>query len=313
MSAEADSAGRPLTVVVTGATSQLGVFLLPRLRAAGLHVVAVSRNAPRRRADPSAGVEWLHPDVLLSSGSQEHLTDSTGHLISCGPLELARNLLRNLPGLQRVIAFSSSSVASKAQSPDRAERRSMAAMAEDERGLVDACAERGLPLLLLRPTLIYGCGLDRNVTLLAGLAQRYGVIPLARAAGGLRQPVHADDLAELAVSALAADEPVALVSEACGGSTLTYREMAERVAAAAPRRVRLIELPVGLFTALVWLVSRLSGWRGLNTEMVRRQSRDLVFDDSRLRRELDWAPRPFEPTAADFETPESARALQLPR
>ena len=45
--------------------------------------------------------------------------------------------------------------------------------------------------------------------------------------------------------------------------------------------------------------------------MVRRQSENLVFDDSDLRRALDWFPRPFAPTAADFEVPAYARALQL--
>jgi nucleoside-diphosphate-sugar epimerase len=132
-----------------------------------------------------------------------------------------------------VVAFSSSSVLSKADSADPAERARMAAMAREEAALAAACAGRGLPLLLLRPTLIYGCGLDRNVSLLADLARRFGAIPLAGQAAGLRQPVHADDLAALAVQALTAPAPVSLDSPACGGSTLSYREMARRIAAAA--------------------------------------------------------------------------------
>jgi nucleoside-diphosphate-sugar epimerase len=312
VSSDTDSGGRPATVAVTGASSQLGVFLLPRLEAAGFRVMAISRAAPRSGAAPVEAVEWLQPDVFLSRGGRDRSAEEPVHLVSCGPLALARKLVQRFHALQRVVAFSSSSVQSKMQSPDRAESRLMATMAEEEKSLADACAERGVPLLLLRPTLIYGCGRDRNVSLLAGLARRTGVIPLARQAGGLRQPVHADDLAGLAVRALAADEPVAMVSEACGGTTLTYRDMVQRVAAAVPRRVRLVTLPVGLFSAMVWLVSRLPEWRGLSTEMVRRQNRDLVFDDSGLRRVLGWSPRPFEPTAADFEVPESARALQLP-
>jgi len=56
----------------------------------------------------------------------------------------------------------------------------------------------------------------------------------------------------------------------------------------------------------------LFGWPGLTAEMVRRQNRDLVFDDSPLRRALAWSSRPFEPTATDFEVPQYARSLQLP-
>jgi nucleoside-diphosphate-sugar epimerase len=192
----------------------------------------------------------------------------------------------------------------------------MAALRALEAELVTACAERGLPLLVLRPTLIYGCGLDRNVSLLAAFARRFGFIPLAGKAGGLRQPVHADDLAELALRALTSAAPLDRVSPVCGGSTLSYREMAQRIANAVPRRARLLTLPAGLLAALLPLASRLGGWWGLdiglNAEMARRQNRDLVFDDTALRQALAWSPRPFAPTAADFEVPAHARSLQLP-
>jgi nucleoside-diphosphate-sugar epimerase len=292
------------TVWVSGASSQLGVFLLPRLRAAGFRVLALSRRAPRPPLAVADGVTWTRPDDGAAPGPE--------FLISCGPLDLARRLLADGPGLRRVVAFSSSSVLSKADSGDRVERGRMTAMGGLEAELAAACAERRLPLLLLRPTLIYGCGLDRNVSLLAAAARRLGFIPVAGRAGGLRQPVHADDLADLAVRALTAAAPLDLVSPACGGSTLSYREMAHRIVAALPRRARVLPLPEWLLAGLAPPLSRLFGWPGLTAEMVRRQNRDLVFDDSALRRALAWSPRPFEPIPADFEVPPYARSLQLP-
>jgi nucleoside-diphosphate-sugar epimerase len=124
--------------------------------------------------------------------------------------------------------------------------------------------------------------------------------------------VHADDLAELALRALTAAAPLDRVSPACGGNTLTYREMAQRIANAMPGRARLLTLPAGLLAALLPLASRFGDWPGLNAEMARRQNRDLVFDDSALRQALAWSPRPFAPTATDFEVPPYARSLQLP-
>ena len=292
------------TVWVSGASSQLGVFLLPRLRAAGFSVLALSRRAPRSPLAVADGVTWAQPADGAAPGPE--------FLVSCGPLDLARRLLAAAPGLRRVVAFSSSSVLSKAASGDRDERGRMGAMGGLEAELAAACAERGLPLLLLRPTLIYGCGMDRNVSLLAAVARRFRFIPVAGRAGGLRQPVHADDLADLAVRALTAAAPLGLVSPACGGNTLSYREMAQRIAAALPRRARLLPLPEWLLAGLAPPLSRLFGWPGLNAEMVRRQNRDLVFDDSALRQALAWSPRPFEPTAADFAVPPFARCLQLP-
>ena len=299
------------TVWVSGASSQLGVFLLPRLRDAGFRVLALSRRAPRSPVAVADHVSWVRPEEAALAG----LAAAQGEpefLVSCGPLDLARRMLDAAPNLRRVVAFSSSSVVSKADSADAEEGARMAGMARAEAALTEACAQRGLPLLLLRPTLIYGCGLDRNVSLLAAFARRFGLIPLAGKAGGLRQPVHADDLAELALRALTSAAPLDRVSPACGGSTLSYREMAQRIADTLPRRARLLTLPAGLLAALLPLASRLGGWKGLNAEMARRQNRDLVFDDSALRQALAWSPRPFAPTAADFEVPPYARSLQLP-
>jgi nucleoside-diphosphate-sugar epimerase len=65
------------------------------------------------------------------------------------------------------------------------------------------CALRQLVLTLLRPTLIYGCGLDQNISRLARIIRLCRCMLVAGQARGLRQPVHADDLAALAVAALA--------------------------------------------------------------------------------------------------------------
>ena len=291
--------GRLCNVVcVTGASSQLGVFLLPRLRDSGFRVLALGRQAPQKPLEVDERVTWMRTSFLADGERREQVVrhPPPDLLVSCGPLELALRLVLRYPGLQRIIAFSSSSVVSKSESADRAERRRMAAMVADEDALAAACAERGIPLLLLRPTMIYGCGMDRNVSLLAGLARRYGVIPLA----------------DLAIRALRARPPLGLASPVCGGTTLTYRDMAQRIAAALARRTRLLHLPEGLMVVLVRALSLLPGAPGINTEMVRRQNRDLVFDDSALRQALGWEPRPFEPTSADFAVPAEARTLQLP-
>ena len=295
------------TVCVSGATSQVGAFLLPRLRAAGFEVLALSRAAPEP-ARAAGGLCWMQPREFFAGAAPSRMTC----LVSCGPLELALRIVDSTPGLQRVVAFSSSSVLSKADSASAAERSAMAALAVAERELREACARRGLPLLLLRPTLIYGCGRDRNVSLLAAIARRFGLIPLAGPAGGLRQPVHADDLAALSVQALQAHEPADLLSPACGGDTIAYREMARRIAAAVPRRVRLLTVPEALLAGAVRAMARYPRWQGLDPEMVRRQNRDLVFDDSPLRQALPWNPRPFTPKPADFELPPQAQALQPP-
>ncbi len=298
------------TVIVSGATSQLGVFLLPRLAQAGFSVRALSRRSPAGCV--RAGVRWQKPETELDSngeppGGKEM---SVRHLVSCGPLDMALALVRRHSGLQRMVAFSTSSVVTKLSSRNRAEGLHMARISEDEDRLRERCDKEGIALLLLRPTMIYGCGLDRNISLLARFGKRFGVIPLAGKAAGLRQPIHADDLAAVAVSALLAEPAVNLESVACGGSTLGYGEMAERIATACGGGVRTLAVPPALLSSVVRVTSVLPAFRGVNAEMVRRQGIDMVFDDEPLRSLLGFQPRPFEPRPEDFEIPPRAALFQ---
>ena len=110
-------------------------------------------------------------------------------------------------GMRRLVAFSSTSVTAKAASPDAYEGRRMTArsLAEGEARVRAFCAAEGVAWTLLRPTLIYAEGQDQNVSRLASLIRRFGVLPLAGKGEGLRQPVHADDLAQGGL--IAAAEP----------------------------------------------------------------------------------------------------------
>lgn len=232
-------------------------------------------------------------------------------LISCGPLEVAVNTVTLCPHLERVVVFSTSSVFSKASSPNREEKKQMAEILAGELQIKAMCSERGLALALLRPTLVYGCGMDRNISLLAAWIRRMGWLVLAGQALGLRQPVHADDLARVAVNALLTDKPVTLDSPACGGSTLAYREMAELIFDALGKPRRILGLPTWLLATLVGLLGLLPPWRGLNRQMVRRQNIDLVFDDSILKNRLEYQPRPFKPLAGDFKIPPELEQYRL--
>jgi nucleoside-diphosphate-sugar epimerase len=301
------------TAWVTGASSQIGVFLLPRLRAAGYRVFAISRKAPREPLAVDPGVFWLRPeaalrpDVFPDPEDPGHVAD----LVSAGPLELASRLLGVRPS-RRLVAFSTSSVHSKRRSADEKERTAVLEIAKAEAVLQSLSRSHGVPLLLLRPTLIYGCGRDRNVSLMARLGRRLRFIPVAGRAAGRRAPVHADDLAALTVTALESEPAADFESAACGGATLSYREMATAIADLPSVGARVLSMPPRLLTAAAGALSVLPRWRGIHAEMVRRQGRDLVFDDSALRERLDWAPRPFQPLESDFSVPEECLRLQLP-
>ncbi len=284
-------------VVLTGASSQIGVFAIPRLVGAGFQVLALSRNGKPGSWPDHPNVNWYKPGEL-----HEHCEDSN-FLLSAGPMDVALQILKNHRCIKTAVVFSSSSVHIKTDSNNRAEKdqiRDMLAIQSQLRLLAD---ERNIRLLILKPTLIYGCGLDTNISQLAGWIRRFGFMPVNGNAEGLRQPVHAEDLATVAVAALNSQAELPAELFLAGGETLSYREMVGRIFAALGKPERVVRLPQWLFVLMARLIGILRPRMKINTEMVKRQKLDLVFDDGPAKNLLDYKPRPFAPAESDFSLP----------
>jgi nucleoside-diphosphate-sugar epimerase len=270
-----------MTVVVFGASGQIGHFLLPRLRARGEPVIAVSR---RPHADGN-GVHWVEgglPDAVP-------VLPPASAIISFGPLQpfaqwLAAAAPANAPS---IVATSSMSAQSKADSPVPAEREVARQLRQGETELAAACAALGCGWTVLRPTLIYGAARDKSLTPLAHRAMRTHVFALP-AGRGLRQPVHADDIALAALAAL--DRPAQRVLMLGGGERLPAGEMFAHVHRSLPVATLPLPLPAWLLRVARHAIPRLRG------PLARLES-DLVADNSELERLLGVHPRPFRPDA----------------
>lgn len=317
-------------VVVLGATGQVGLFAIARLIEAGREVIAVTRHALTRQ---DGG--WRDTDIdrlrctdmsgLMASRERGGLPgEGPWALLSCGPVSLARELLEShqssgrSAAWERVVVVGTTSAASKRESPDAAERVVIAGIESDLEAITSRCQAQGaaltIPLAILEPTLIYGCGMDQNLSRVFRWIRRTGFAALARSAAGQRQPLHVADLARTLVATVEAEPAARLRSAVAGASTLPYEDMIARVFEAAERPVRLVRLGNAL-VPIVSLVSKLAPGVGrVGSEMFRRQARDLVFDDGPARQILGHAPRPFEPSEADFRLPpQVARILSALR
>ncbi|HET8764023.1 MAG TPA: hypothetical protein VFM52_02270, partial [Rhodanobacter sp.] len=151
-----------MSILVFGASSQIGHFLLPRLRHHGMAIYAVSRHAHV----PGDGIRWLRgqlPDAVPD------LSSTPSAVISFGPIGpfaawLATTAFSAPP---RVIATSSMSAETKRSSAVPAERALSQQLRTGEHAIADACARLGAPWTIFRPTLVYGAGLDRSLTPIA--------------------------------------------------------------------------------------------------------------------------------------------------
>jgi nucleoside-diphosphate-sugar epimerase len=109
----------------------------------------------------------------------------------------------------------------------------------------------------------------------------------------LRQPVHADDLAEAALDAAASPEAYNRAFDLAGGEILTYRKMAERVFEGLGRKPRIVLTPEWLWRLAFVLVHPLLP--GATAQMGARMSDDLTFNNGPAKRSFNWNPRAFRP------------------
>lgn len=246
------------------------------------------------RQPPLAGdaLPWL-------PGSLPGLADppAVQAIASLGPLDAFTDWFETSAlAPERLVVLGSTSRHGKAGSPDPEERALAGRLADCEARLAAACERRGIALTLLRPTLIWGRGRDRNLSRWVALARRWRWLPLPGTARGLRQPVHADDVAAAVLAALRAPAPVPGAFDLPGGETLPYDAMVARCLAAAAPGARLLRLPAPLFR----LGLALAGRRGPGPGVVARLDRDLAYDGGPVRAALGLPARPFRPGPEDF-------------
>ena len=281
--------------IVLGATSLVGAFLCERLAAAGYTGECISRNPSANHSRPQLPFCWRRLDVQNPDDWQ---ASPGAVVVSLLPLWALPQLLSRLQDVRQIIAVSTTSVFTKAHSADPEERDLVNRTLRSEQALLRFCTRARLDWTILRPTLVYGAGRDRNISAIARFARRFGVFPVARPACGLRQPIHADDVAQAIVASI--DNPRAR-NEAfnlTGGETLTYRDMVRRIFEAAGRRPVIVALPSWLLS-LVLRLARLVSRSLYSPALFDRMNQDLTFDSGAARAALGFDPRPFLPELDD--------------
>lgn len=282
-------------VWVFGATSTVGQCLIPRLLAAGCRVRAFSRDGAPRGNGEGLRLSWERWDI--TRGLPQVLPGRPVQVIHLAPLHLLPPLLDALTrvGMQRLIAFGSTSIFTK-RDGTLEEQALMQRLRAAERDIESRCAAVGLSWCVFRPTIIYCPGMDRSLSMLARFIRRARIFPVLGEARGLRQPVHADDLARACMALMAA--PVTSWNRTynlSGGEVLSYREMLARIFRAQGLPPRIVRIPEPLFR-LAFVVARLRpAYRKLNIEMARRVDVDMNFDHAPASEAFGYAPRPFQP------------------
>jgi nucleoside-diphosphate-sugar epimerase len=260
-----------------------------------------------RRQMVGSHVDWVHGDLTLPHDLKLPPFDRSFRTADARLLVLSLSCILN-QGLKRLVFFTSTSISTKKNSEIESERIGMQAWAEAEARIIEMCERRNIEWTALRPTLIYAEGRDHNITTLSHLIMRLGFLPIVGSAEGLRQPVHAEDVAKGAVSASRHPAAANKIYVMPGGETITYREMVGRIFDGLNKRRLIIPVPEALWKLGFWIAKPL--FPHANVAWGTRMRRDMIFDGSKARRDFGWQPRGFHPDFSHHVT--SSRASRQP-
>lgn len=276
-------------ILLTGATGQVGLCILRRLLASGVKVTCVYHSKIVDFIHPN--LSWLQSDLKNDLLDLEEYTPKT--VIHTAAIWLLPRHLETLSeaGVKRVITFSSTSVFGKAQSGNPYEQVLVERFKKAEEAIATLCAKYGIEWTIIRPTLIYGVGLDQNISSIVRFIKRFGCFPIYGHGKGKRKPVHADDLASSVLSIISNPASYRKSYNLCGGEMLDYYTMVKRIFALLGKRRVIIK--TGILPKLLDVYSKFTGNSDTNGEIAKRMNTDLVFDDQEARQDFGYCPRDF--------------------
>lgn len=289
------------SVGVIGAASMIGKYLLPLLLDQGFNVVAFSRHKKNLQQSDHPALKWALLPVPDAAGPSGPKGTSIRYWISLAPITALPDYYSLLLGhdARHIVALSSTSRFTKLDSSDLTEKALAFSLAEKEKDLTAWAETRNVTFTILRPTMVYDWGHDTNITVLAAFIKRFSFFCLFGEACGLRQPVHARDVASACASAISSTSAANRSYNLSGAEKLTYREMVGRIFSALAKKPRFLKCPLWLFGLAVFVLRVLPRYRRWSAAMAQRMNKDMVFDHSEARRDLGFMPRSFDLHADD--------------
>lgn len=282
-------------LLITGASGYTGRRLVRRLVERGDTVRLLLRESSETEwlADLDVQPEIVHGD-LEDESSVSSAFAGMGRVIHLAHIRYARVVAHAHTSNQRIVFISSLRALSTVPCP------SVDEVLQGER---DAATVPGA--VVLRPSMIYGPGDDRNLSRLADWLSRHRWVPTI-GAQHLHQPVHVDDVVEAIIAAIDGTE-TGLFAIA-GPAPLSYADLVEHVGRSVGVKPWLVRMPAAP------LVGGMKIWRALRlpapveVSQVQRLLEDKAYDITPARQKLGFSPRSLASGLQASEESVEARA-----
>jgi GT2 family glycosyltransferase len=282
-------------LLIAGVSNQIGLCLIKNLVNSDIKFKAFYYNNPINFY--SKNIDWIQANFANDLLDLKHVDASV--LIYTSPIWLLPNLLKKLnhANLTRIICFSSTSVFTKSTSENNYESELANKLKNSEAEIIKICVSKNIKYTILRPTLIYGLGIDKNVTSIVKFIKKFKCFLVYPPANGLRQPVHANDLAITALKIINNNVCFNQSFNLGGMEQLSYNQMLLRIFALLNMKPRIFKL--SFLPILLNFAGKFLG-KGINSSIAKRMNKDLIFDNEIPSNIFNYKPRAFNLTNEDF-------------
>ncbi len=250
-------------ILVTGATGYVGRHLMRRLCHPGGALRCLVRPHSDRKHLEDCGIQICTGD-LRDRASVHPAFDGVRTVFHLAHIRFAPVVLACAPpDVDRIVLISSMQALSGVPSSS----------VDEVRKGEDAVRASGLPWIMLRPSMVYGPGDDRNISRLQGYLHRHRILPVPGNGKALQQPVFVHDLID-AVLASAVRGRLRQTYTVAGPRALTYDELVMTVGRAIGRAPVLLHIPVPVFLLCMRVAVMLRLRLPMDSEQVRRLQED---------------------------------------
>lgn len=152
----------------------------------------------------------------------------------------------------------------------------------------------GLNFIILRPTLIYGRGDNKNLAQLIKLIRKSPLIPIFGNGNYQLQPIHVKDVVKT-INFILEKGIFNKKTYNLAGEPLTYNEIINRICKKLNKKRIKIHLPIGLMKVLVEIYEKIVPRPFITTEQINNLTRKKrVVDINKAKKDLNFTPTPLK-------------------
>lgn len=289
-----DSGKEPIKeIIIFGPYGQVGIAVIRLALSRGIKVIAVTHTRTVSFSNPmfsAVNVEEL--DYVFAKGNKK--------VVFTGPINKIHEYKKYLNKASHLICFSSTSRFTKSDSSSEFYKNIVSDLVTGEEEVIKLSESNKFRFNILRPTLIYGFGIDSNVTAISKFIGKYKIFPIYKNGSGLRQPVHLEDLANSVISLFhAGKKSYNKEYNLSGGETLSYYQMVKKIFLAQNQTPIIFKTKFLPF--FMEIANKFSSNQLINKEVVLNMEKDFVFSHIEAQKDFNYSPRKFleDPTKND--------------